>query len=302
MRKFVDATDSAFTSGIGVGAFKGAVLNLSNSQYHSCDKYWSSTHLKAMVKKSAKHFHYEYISKPKEEKTQTEQLLLGSAVHTWTLEPDNFDKEFFVMPELNLRTNEGKATKEKLIADNPGRTPLSKHIHDEAMIISQKILENETAKKLLFESGRREASYFWTCPFSGLNMRAKLDHSSSQHFVELKTTSKFEPEEFQKQAYNLHYDLSLFHYKEALKQVMDIDVPAFFIVVETEAPYDVIVYKAGDSLYQTGNEKWVRAVSALERGLKQNEWPSYFPKGEIPELNSPAWAMKKFMTGDEGGI
>lgn len=303
MRKFVEATDPAFVSPASVGAFKGAVLNLNNNDYHALDKYWSSTHLKALYKKSPKHFHFEQFEVPEEEtKTPTkEELILGSVVHTMALTPHEFSKDFFMMPELNLRTNDGKAERDKLLLENKGKEPVTQKIFDIAQAMTGSILSNSKAMELL-SVGRKEAAYFWECPLTGLNFRAKLDQSSSQHFCELKTAHTCAPEEYAKNMFNLHYDLSLYHYKEALRIIMGVDVPAYFIMVESEPPYVSQVYKVGEDTWKTGHAKWLKAVTQLEQGLKNKEWPGYFPPDEVPEINPPLWAVRKLLQGEEIGI
>src|SRR5262245_31678999 len=128
MPHFTEASDIGFTSGAKVGAFKGAVKNLTNIEYHSLHHYWSSTNLKDMYSGCPAHFKEKYfelrhsaipdkepelIRKPKDESRPSNEMILGSLVHCLTLTPHYFDEEFFVMPELNLRTNDGKEKKEK---------------------------------------------------------------------------------------------------------------------------------------------------------------------------------------------
>lgn len=302
MRKFVEAQDPIFMPAATVGAFKGAVLNLSNNDYHALDKYWSSTHLKALHKKSPRHFQFKQFEEPKEEKKKkSDEMILGSVVHCMTLTPQDFAKEFFMMPELNLRTNDGKAERDKIISENSGKDPVSQEVFDKAMLMTDSVLKNNKAMELL-GVGRKEAAYFWECPFSGLNFKAKLDQSSSQHFCELKTAHDASPAHYAKQLFDLNYDLSLVHYREALRIIMGVEVPAYFIVVESEAPYVSQVYKVGEETWQTGHAKWLKAVTQLEQGLKNKTWPGYFTQEEVPEINPPIWAVRSLIKGEEIGI
>jgi len=100
--KIIEATDNAFGSSAEIGAFKGAVKNLSNQQYHSLKAYWSSTDLKFMTANSPSHFKAKYMDKKIEFTEPNAAMILGSLVHCVVLTPQDFEKEFFVMPDLNF--------------------------------------------------------------------------------------------------------------------------------------------------------------------------------------------------------
>ena len=289
MAIIIDAKESAFTSGAKVGAFKGAAKNLLNSDYHSLDSYWSSSDLKYMSANSPMHFKAKYIDKELEPMKQTPAMILGSLVHCMVLTPDDFEHEFFVMPDLNFRTNEGKAAKQEILAANVGKMSVT----DEQIAIAQKmresIMSNPEAARLL-EPMKKELAFFWTCPFSNLNFKAKLDGSGGTHFIELKSAISAEPGTFQRQCYNMNYDLSLAHYRQGISHVMGCEPKAYFIVVEKTPPYICQVYLAGDSLFETGHTKWLDAVNKLEQGVKAGKWPGYADVEETPTLDAPPWA------------
>lgn len=289
---FIKSDDNAFVSPAKIGAFKGAVKDLKNSDYHSLTKYWSSTQLKYMYESSPRHFEEEYI-KPKQKDEPSDSMVLGSVLHTILLTPNDFEKEFFIMPDLNFRTNEGKAAREEHRAKNQGKMEISDKLLQKAQLMRIAIEANPQARKLL-EPGLKEASYFWQCPFSELPMKAKLDQSSSLHFTELKTTREVGADNFARQAYNFNYDLSLFHYREGMRQILDLEVPAYFIAVESEPPHNVQCYKAPDWIWMTGRDKWLTAVQRLETAIKSKKWQGYFPEdGDIPDLPEVPWATKK---------
>jgi exodeoxyribonuclease VIII len=291
MSKFIDATDVAFTSGAKVGAFKGAVKNLKNQTYHGLKAYWSSTQLKYLHSKSGAHFEDKYIGHGEPTKA-TAAMIMGSLVHCMVLTPDEFSDEFFVMPDMNFRTKEGKAHKEELLANNPGKYAVT----DEQIAMAERmrasVYDNPKAKELL-EPMKKEYAFFWTCPFSQLNFKAKIDGAGATHFIELKTTIDAGPEAFKRHAYNMNYDLSVIHYRQGLANVMGVEPKCYFIVVESKPPHVCQVYEVGDTLLETGHEKWLDAVQKLERGMKEKYWPGYSPVEDVPLLEAPPWALKK---------
>lgn len=294
------ANDIAFTSGALVGAYKGCVDGLGNNEYHSLKSYWSSTDLKAMSATSPAHFYDKYYGAGKNEiKKQTESMILGSMVHSLILTPLEFYKEFFLMPELNLRSNEGKETKERLLKENPGKMAFTEEMLIEAQEMASAAMNHHSYKRL-FDGLKKELSFFWTCPFSNLKFKAKLDAASSKHFVEVKTTASggANPDLWASHLFKMNYDLSLIHYREGVRQVMDISLPAFFIVIERpEYPGGNAVvqdYEVDSGCWDTGHQKWLDAVTKLSNGLQKKEWPGYYPvSNESPKINPPAWAISK---------
>lgn len=296
MQKALDAMDTGFRAASSVGAFRGVVKNLSNSDYHGLDQYWSSSHLKRIYSTSPKHFEAEFSQ---EKSKPTPAMILGSLVHCLILTPEELNKEFFVMPDLDFRTKEGKIKREELFALNVGKTPISDEMLSKAHFMRDACFSHPKARGAL-EGGANELSYFWNCSFSGLNFKAKVDSVRPGFFLELKTTSSASPLDFARHAYNLNYDLSLAHYRQGIEKYQDVLPDAYFVVIETEAPYVVQVYKASDALFETGHAKWLSAVQKLERGFKDKVWPGYFEDTDVPELNPPAWAVNKTIGGDRG--
>lgn len=294
MRNILAATDASFQAASKVGAFKGAVANLGNSEYHSLKHYWSSSDLKYLSKSSPEHFAYKYFGAGRAEQIKvTDDMALGSLVHCFLLTPDEFEKDFFIIPPLNLRKNEDKEKKENLIKNNPGKTPVTDELIQQAVLMTNSAMAHPKVRELL-EPLKKELSFFWTCPFSGLNFRAKLDGASSRHFIELKTTGDASPEFFSKHIFDMNWDLSLVHYRNGVKAIMDVEPPAYFIAIEREPPYTVQPYLAGPGVWETGHHKWLDAVTKLSDGLQKNQWPAYFDmKGDIPEINPPPWAINK---------
>lgn len=221
-------------------------------------------------------------------------MVMGSLAHCLILTPDEFENDFFILPDLNYRTNEGKARREEFYAANHGKTPITQAQLVKANAMRSSCMANEDARKLL-EPALKEIGLFWQCPFSQLNFKAKVDALGTGYFVELKTTSDASPEGFARHAYNMNYDLSLFHYRDGIGRALShLNVASYFIVVEQEPPYCTQVYKVGQGFYETGHDKWLTAVTKLERGAKFEEWPGYFPDGMgTPELQPPSWALNR---------
>jgi len=275
-----------------IGAFFGAVKNITNTEYHSMHEYWSSSDLKFMIENSPAHFQHEYFPERKPKKN-TESKILGSLVHSHLLSPQDFDKEFAKMPAFPTKEECGisiKDQKAKWFEQNKDKTEYTDELLEKSLLMAESVRRNEEAMTLL-NSGEKELSIFWTCPFSKLKFRAKCDVGGPRHLVELKTAISGHPLEFSKQIVNLHYDLSIIHYGEALRSKFKIAPPASFIVVESEPPFVTSVYPVGATVLETGHRDWMSAVTQLRDGLVNKKWPGYqLPNGE-KAIEVPKWAM-----------
>ena len=86
-----------------------AIIKDTNAEYHSQTDYIGSSGLKMIYKKSVDHYLRSKKMDP------TDSMRLGTAVHTALLEPDKFNDEITVMPELNLRTKAGREERDNLL-------------------------------------------------------------------------------------------------------------------------------------------------------------------------------------------
>lgn len=291
------ADSNGFKSASKVGAFHGGVKGLSNGEYHSLKDYYSSTDLKTIYATTPQHWRHK---KEVGAKKTTDAMALGSLVHCLLLTPSEVVNDFFIMPELNLRTNDGRAERDRLVLEHSTKILVTQEQINKANDIVVSAMRNPKIVELL-EPGLKEAAFFWECPFSYLNFKAKLDsYVEGEYMIELKTTSSAKPEAFSRHAYNMNYDLSACHYLEGLRAFHGGDLKkAYFIVLETEPPYVSQVYLASDSFLESGHTKWVSSVEKLEQAIKKDSWSGYSSPGEILELNAPAWAQTKVKEEDE---
>lgn len=279
---------------ISDGEFAGVVMGMSNYDYHQSAHYWSSTQLKYLLATSPKHFYERYVAKSVEMPKVTQDLLLGSTCHGLLLAPDDFDNEFLVMPELNLRTKDDRAIRDQLIADNADKMVIKDDTYAEGLRIVEKVRGNTEAMSHLV-GAKTEMAIFWICPFSGLKFRAKLDgwQSATKTLIEYKTASDGHPDQFTRQVDDLNYDLSLVHYAQGVRRHLSPEIAKYqFIVSETSEPYVAATYAAHDMMIEVGHSKWMSAVTALEQCLLTNVWPGY--KALDDTIVPTTWALKKW--------
>lgn len=283
------------------GSYFGVTADLSNHDYHSLDKYWSSTQLKYLISTSPRHFKAKYIDKCLPPTNVTAAMRLGSACHALLLQPGKFSSDILVMPELNLRTTAGRESRDDLLRDNPHKIVIKEDEYAEASKIVSGVHDNPEAMELLRKSSN-EVSLFWKCPYSGLSMKARVDglimddapRGGDFCLLEYKTTSSAEPDAFSRHCDDMNYELSLYHYWQGIRVCFgaDGDFNSFFIVSEDSAPYVSEVYRVPQLMHELGRVKWLSAVDALAAGFREEFWPGY--SNRSASFSPPLWALKKW--------
>ena len=93
----------------------------------------------------------------------TISLDIGKAMHCLILEPDEFDKRFATLPELDLRTNAGKAERDisssKMLARRSSARTYDHAAHDARIGLC-----SSRARALLEMDGTPGTSMFWRDP------------------------------------------------------------------------------------------------------------------------------------------
>ena len=101
---------------------------------------------------------FKYAMEHPEEPTPA--LLFGQMVHKLVLEPDTFDEEFIVAPEVDKRTKEGKAAWAQFEEDAAGRQIVKLADFQKAQDMVAALQAVPMIQTLL--AGRHEVPLFWT--------------------------------------------------------------------------------------------------------------------------------------------
>lgn len=120
----------------------------------------------------------------------------GDAMHAICLEPDRLKSDFVVLPELNLRTNAGKAEKAEFIEANTGKSILKPDEYKKLHLMYESVMAHPAARKIIEADGIAEGSYFFNDPDTGIDCRVRPDKviEDAGYTADLKTTpmlSKF---------------------------------------------------------------------------------------------------------------
>ena len=195
-------------------------------------------------------------------KPQSDNLSLGSVVHSLILEKDNFSRDFLIMPELNLRTKEGKEVKEQLElqALNEKKTLIKNDIYTQALDIVESFQKTKVAK--LFNNGLSEVSIFGEIDGRACKCRPDYYLKEKNIILDLKTTSiegGASADGFTKIMANFKYYIQAAFYLQLTGAE-----EFYFVVLETSEPYMVGVYKLDIQALEFGLSEIKRAFKTYD--------------------------------------
>ncbi|MFA5379402.1 MAG: PD-(D/E)XK nuclease-like domain-containing protein [Dehalococcoidia bacterium] len=267
------------TGELRIGIFPG----VSHDDYHAMTDYINNSYLSRLAKIPA------LTRLPQEE---TAAMTFGRAFHCYLLEgSEAFNASFVVMPEgLNLRTKEGKAHRDALVAT--GKAPVSHDDHQTIQDMTQAALTHPFAIQLLAE-GDSEQSVFWTDKETGLPCKCRPDRIPSGEkgvVVDVKTTTDASERGFTNSVFRYGYARQAAMNLDGLNTVSSKRVDAFLcIAVEKEPPYRTEVHVLDDEVLDFGKREYHRLLQVEQECRANNYWPHYWNKG-AGTIYLPKWA------------
>ena len=276
----------------------GVYTDISNNDYHTSAGY-SSTTIKKFLNQTPASILFEKTNKPKDDKPA---YSLGSAVHSLILEPEKFDDDFAVTGNWNLRTNLGKETRDRFVAENQGKIIITPEDYAQARMMANSVLDHPMSSACLTGT-KNENSIFWKEDFEsreveGLNLEILLkvrpDAISTDYPIiyDIKTCKSAAYKDFQKDIVNFGYHISAAMYLKGVNSCEEFTNQKFydsfcFICVEKEPPYQVAVYELDPEFLRIGAMFFNKALERLALALHY-DWPTY-PES-IRIMEPPKWA------------
>ena len=265
----------------------GWYKNLSNEDYHSSNGS-SSSQVKTLLKQTGAHF--ENNRKNKVNKA-TDTKSLGTAFHSITLEPHNFNDDIIVRP-TSIKTRSGKEWEDfKLEAGS--RTIITEDQFKAALQMASNVRKNPYLKRLI-ENIVPESSIYWmykpTDPDDGEYnelVKCRPDAISMDYpvVIDLKSAIDASFTAFMKAMKDYFYHFSAAMYLDGVNSCTELlnttNHFAFtkfvFIVVENEHPYLPASYELSLDDWNLGDLQYRTAMKNL-RIAREDDWPGY-PEG-----------------------
>lgn len=252
----------------------------SNDVYHASPGL-SSSALKILALKSPAHF-VHYLSAPKK---TTPAMEWGTTVHSYILE----GAPLAILPELNLRTNEGKTHLKLFTEKHAGQLVVTAKEADDLKHMRESVMALPVARDAI-ENGLIEHSGYAELQ-NGLSARIRPDimKPSERLVLDLKTCEDGSREKFAKDIVNLGYHIQAAWYLRIANLISPDSITTFgWIAVEKSAPHCATIYIASEEFLMLGNLELDRALRMLDECLESNVWPGY--SSEVDIISPPAWA------------
>lgn len=239
-----------------------------NAQYHSNKRHLSSSSVKTIASRSVYHL---LNSSPYRE---TEDMMLGTAIHAKMLEPKSFDETYVVMVPFNGTTREGKAIKADYVRNEADGKILLKANHGDIITgLYNSAQKNDLA--MSYMKGDIELSHY--SEFMGVPVKVRPDVKGKDFISDIKTCQDASPKAFRYDVYKYKWHIQAAFYCAVLGYTMD---QFKFIAMQKNYPYDVVVYTLSEQMQEEGYNLMVEAVRKwciyLETGeAEYYDWPKH---------------------------
>jgi len=279
----------------------GMIAGESNADYHGNGAV-STSSMKDFIE-SEYLFFRKHVARDVVRK-ETDAMRLGSAFHEFVLEPEEFKKNYAVLPpDINLRTKAGKEQRDELAEG--GRQIITQAEADKMGLWRDSIHDNPLAKAL-FTNGVAELS--WRTKWKNLTLQSRTDwfiESASAEqvalltadgvdikegqpiIVDLKTTQELAPwfrDNYGNQILQFGYQLQYAFYLAVInklrqKQGKEIVRHFYFVAVEKSAPNDCAVITIDERTFALAQTQLKHYLGKMSACFKSGKWRGYKDRG-----------------------
>ena len=245
------------------------------------------------IRRSPAHLKWRMENPPE----ATPALIFGQALHAAVLTPEDYGRQFAVMPNVDRRTKAGREAWEAAAAEAQGRTQIAFDWAEQIADMVQAVRGNQMAARLL--DGPHETSYFWADTLTGEACKCRTDAETDigdMHLiVDVKTCQDASTDAFVRDSLNYGYDVQAAMYTDGYKAVTGREATFVFIAVEKNPPYAVNILQADTLFMQHGQDRYRHLLGLYHECRQRNQWPGYTGfDGDIASLGLPAWLAKDY--------
>ena len=229
--------------------------------------------------KSPSHY-IEYLRK---DKAKTTAMSFGSLIHCLILEPSKFNDNFIVAPSIDRRTKEGKAEYEKFLLESNGKEVITDVQYNDGINIAEKALSQKHILDAVTSCNKFE--HEWRKDINGLPFRGFFDGEADDYILEIKTSNDASPKTIINDFYNRFY-----HIQAGLYNIVS-DKPIKYLIIETTAPYSIILADASQEFIDHGHRKIYELSKSFKTCMDNNLWNmsyDYYMDGNFT-IELPSW-------------
>lgn len=286
----------------------GIFPDLPMSEYHQRELGIASAGAIKLARRSLAH--YAHWARSTFER-RSKAMDFGQKYHAFVLTPETFARDYVPIPSNapkrptekqrlaknpHFKTIEAMEWWDDFDARHPGKEPVDAtdvlKMADMRAALDDEDMVGELPRIMLTE-GRREVSYRWVDPKTGIRCRARYDYElqALSYGMDLKTCFDASPEGFAAAVVRNEYHVSQAHY---LNGALELGHPLrnyLFLAQETEPPYVPALYPIDEVGQDLGFSMWRTALDRLAAACKAGKFPGYTT--EPRPLSLPAYAFFK---------
>ena len=232
----------------------------------------------------------------------TDAFLFGQYVHALLLEPDKVSQRFYVMPEINLRTKEGRQRRDDIIAGcaESGITVIDQDMVNQAKEMIARCRADDEVMALL--DGVHEQPFFWVDELTGEQCKCRTDAltivDGELAIVDYKSTNNAMTHKFVRDMYSYGYHFQAGMYCTGVKEAMGLTkLPRFiFIAQEKKAPYSINRIELPEDVIQYGVDVF-RELIGTYHDCKEMDW--WYGYNGVTGLTNEAYMLEYLKEGDD---
>lgn len=217
----------------------------------------------------------------------TDATRLGSAMHTLTLEPAEFERRYAVRPVDGPRANSNAYKEWAAEHINAGREIISA---DQWSTMQAMRAAMPKAARRLLSAGRSEVVALCRHDETGLLLKCRPDWMREGIVVNLKTTADVRPHKWAAQAASLGYHASAALTIDILEEITGERWEYHFLVMAKEPPFIAYIASLSPADIELGRQEYHAALLTWAACEKSGEWPAF---GEVVNVQLPAWAYPR---------
>jgi exodeoxyribonuclease VIII len=221
----------------------------------------------------------------------TPSLLFGQVVHKLLLQPEYFESDFTIIPNVDGRTRAGKEAL-KLIENTDGRARVKYDMYETASLMVEKAMSEPLVRKLL--SGQKEQPFFWTDADTGEQCKCRTDClteiGDNLIIVDYKTCNDASTDVFMREAVKFGYEFQSAMYSEGVERNTGRKPLFVFIAQEKAEPYSLNILQADEAFVLRGYDRYREFLGIYHYCKENNDWYGYMGKEKILNtLTLPSW-------------
>lgn len=274
---------------------KSGIITESNKEYHGYTEAISKSRLALFSVCPA------YFKWAEDNPTEpTEDLIVGSAFHKLVLEPDDFDKEYAVLPMgVDRRTKAGREVYDAFIQEAGERQIITQEQFDIISAMRDSVFSNKYSAALL--KGEHEKSMYAVDDLTQECIKTRPDCyrmvGDRLIITDLKSCRSAITEDFSKAVVSYFYDLQAFMYCNNASKVFNIpmeNIDFVFLAVQKSEPHLVNILQADAYIMQRGEALFRRFIGEYHQCKESGVFWGLNGEHEIiNNLSLPPWMLKE---------